>query len=173
VGKVPRVIGTIAFVLAFVVIALGVLFAAMRGGRRRCADAARRPESRGSRRAWGVGLPLAMLVIGVGVPLLVLSVNGNSHAEKGPAGVDLTSAQATGRELFAKNCATCHTLRASDAVGKVGPDLDQLRPPAGLTLDAIKNGRARGNGQMPRNLLQGQDAKDVASYVAAVAGREQ
>jgi mono/diheme cytochrome c family protein len=168
---VPRVIGTIAFVLIFVVIALAVLSAAMRSGRRRTA-AGRTSESRGTRRAWGFGLPLAMLVIGVGVPLLVLVVNGNSHAEKGPAGVDLNAAQAHGRELFAQNCSTCHTLSASRAVGKVGPDLDQLRPPAGLTLDAIKNGRARGNGQMPRNLLKGEDAKDVASYVAAVAGRQ-
>jgi mono/diheme cytochrome c family protein len=38
-------------------------------------------------------------------------------------------------------------------------------------LDAIKNGRARGVGQMPANLLSGEDAEDVADYVAAVAGR--
>ena len=37
--------------------------------------------------------------------------------------------------------------------------------------DAIKNGRARGSGQMPAELLDGQDAQDVANFVAQVAGR--
>jgi mono/diheme cytochrome c family protein len=56
-------------------------------------------------------------------------------------------------------------------VGKVGPNLDQLRPPKALILDAIKNGRARGQGQMPAGLVDGQDAQDVADFVAKVAGR--
>ena len=164
-------IGTIVFVLIFILIGLSVVFAAMRGGRRR-GGAARRPEGLGARRAWAVGLPLAMIVIGLGIPLLVLVANADNHAKKGPSGVKLTASEANGREIFAKNCTQCHTLGGSDAVGKVGPNLDQLHPPAALVLDAIKNGRARGNGQMPANLVQGQDAKDVAAYVAAVAGRE-
>ena len=57
--------------------------------------------------------------------------------------------------MFAKYCATCHTLAASNAVGKVGPNLDMLHPPKGLILDAIKNGRARGQGQMPAGLVDG------------------
>ncbi|TML97807.1 MAG: cytochrome c [Actinobacteria bacterium] len=80
-------------------------------------------------------------------------------------------AEVHGRELFTKNCATCHTLRAVNAVGKVGPNLDQLRPPKELVLNAIEAGRARGNGQMPADLVAGQEAKDVAAFVAAVAGR--
>jgi mono/diheme cytochrome c family protein len=168
---VPRVIGTVVFVVIFIVIGLTVVFAAMRGGRRRGAGA-RRPEGRGTRRAWAVGLPLAMVVLGLGIPLLVLVANADNHAKRGPSGVDLTSAEAHGREVFAKNCTQCHTLGGSGAVGKVGPNLDNLRPPAALILDAIKNGRARGNGQMPANLVQGQDARDVAAFVAAVAGRE-
>jgi mono/diheme cytochrome c family protein len=118
-----------------------------------------------------------MLVIGLGVPLLVLVANADNHAKRGPSGVDLNSAQAGGREIFAKNCSTCHTLGASHAVGKVGPDLDQVvggvsdKGRAAFVLDAIKKGRAAGNGQMPANLVSGQDAQDVASYVAAVAGR--
>ena len=72
--------------------------------------------------------------------------------------------------MFAANCATCHTLKASNAVGKVGPNLDELHPPKALILDAIANGRARGQGQMPAGLVDGQDAQDVAAYVAAVAG---
>jgi mono/diheme cytochrome c family protein len=52
-----------------------------------------------------------------------------------------------------------------------GPDLDDL---GGLdsqrVRNAIKNG-GTGQNRMPANLLQGQDAKDVAAYVARVAGQ--
>jgi mono/diheme cytochrome c family protein len=73
--------------------------------------------------------------------------------------------------LFNDKCATCHTLDDAGAVGQVGPNLDELAPPAPLTLNAIQQGRARGRGQMPAQLYDGQDAKDVAAYIALVAGR--
>ena len=38
-------------------------------------------------------------------------------------------------------------------------------------LDAIKNGRSRGNGQMAAGLYTGQDAEDVAAYVAKAVGQ--
>ena len=38
-------------------------------------------------------------------------------------------------------------------------------------LDAIHNGRARGNGQMAADLVEGQDADDVAAYVAKAVGQ--
>jgi mono/diheme cytochrome c family protein len=56
-------------------------------------------------------------------------------------------------------------------VGKVGPNLDQLHPPQALVIDAIRKGRARGQGQMPANLVDGQDAQEVAAFVAKVGGR--
>ena len=73
--------------------------------------------------------------------------------------------------MFKQHCATCHTLAAANAVGKVGPNLDQLRPPPALIKDAIAKGRARGQGQMPAQLVTGQDANNVAAFVAKVAGR--
>ncbi|HEY7621346.1 MAG TPA: cytochrome c, partial [Solirubrobacteraceae bacterium] len=75
-----------------------------------------------------------------------------------------------GRAVFAKYCATCHTLKASNAVGRVGPNLDNLHPNKALILDAIAKGRARGAGQMPVGLVNGADAQNVADYVSAVAG---
>src|ERR687893_254274 len=48
------------------------------------------------------------------------------------------------------------------AVGRVGPDLDVLAPTTGLTINAIEEGRARGQGQMPAQLLDGEEAKHVA-----------
>jgi len=73
--------------------------------------------------------------------------------------------------VFKQRCATCHTLEDAGAVGRVGPNLDDLRPASALTLDAISKGRARGQGQMPAQLIAGPDAKDVADYLATVAGR--
>jgi mono/diheme cytochrome c family protein len=120
-----------------------------------------------------VALVVAIVVVGLGlaVPLAIGVVNGNDHAENAPGGVDLSASQAAGRSVFAKYCATCHTLKASNAVGRVGPNLDVLHPPKGLILDAIAKGRARGQGQMPAGLVDGEDAQDVAAYVAAAAGR--
>ena len=57
-------------------------------------------------------------------------------------------------------------------MGRVGPNLDNLRPPKALILNAIAQGRARGVGRMPAQLLQGQDAQDVAAYVSKVEGRQ-
>lgn len=164
-------IGTLVFVLAFLAIGLSVVLAAMRSGR---PPGGSKSETRATRRAWGIGLAVVIVALGVALPLVVLINNGDDHAHQGAGGVQLTSAETDGRALFARKCATCHTLAGSHAVGRVGPNLDTLNggtlKPA-FVLDAIMNGRARGNGQMPAGLLYGNDAKDVAAYVSAVAGR--
>ena len=161
-------IAAVIFVLAFLLLGLSVLvfaFSGRTGGRRRGAP------SRASRRFVAVMVTIVILALGVAVPLAIGVVNKNDHAKNAPGGVDLNAAQTNGRAVFGKYCSTCHTLKASNAVGKVGPNLDVLHPPKGLILDAIANGRARGQGQMPAGLVDGQDAQDVAAYVAAVAGR--
>jgi mono/diheme cytochrome c family protein len=165
------VIGTLVFVLAFLAIGLSVVLAAMRSGR---SPAGSKSETRAQRRAWGVGLAVLIVALGVALPVAVLVSNGEDHAKQGAGGVQLTGAQTNGRALFATKCSTCHTLAGSHAVGRVGPNLDTLNggnlKPA-FVLDAIKRGRASGNGQMPAGLFYGDDAKDVAEYVATVAGR--
>jgi mono/diheme cytochrome c family protein len=160
-------------ILAFwIVLGLGVFFVAFRGGSRRGPRGAPSGETRSSRRAVAIGSLVVWVVFGLGLPALVLATNGGDNKTKqAPGGVDLTPAQVNGRKLFAKNCSTCHTLRATNSVGRVGPNLDQLRPPKALVLNAIETGRARGNGQMPADLVAGKDAQDVAAFVAAVAGR--
>lgn len=166
----PAVIAAIAFVVTFVIIGLTVIFVAFSGGGRRGRRGPRGP-SRGYRRTVGVVTGLVIIVIGVAVPALVLANNSDNQAESAPGGITLTASQERGRSIFARECATCHTLRAANAVGRVGPNLDQLHPPKALVLDAISKGRAQGRGQMPAGLVDGQDAQDVASFVAAVAGR--
>jgi mono/diheme cytochrome c family protein len=160
-------IAWLLFVLIFLGLGLGVVFAAFTGGSRR--RGRQTVPSRGSRRAMGLVAGLVIIAIGILVPALVLAANGSD--EKAPGGVQLSSSDTKGREIFAKNCSTCHTLRAANAVGRVGPNLDDLRPPKALVLNAIAEGRARGQGQMPAGLIDGQDAQDVAGFVAKVAGR--
>jgi mono/diheme cytochrome c family protein len=165
------VIGTVVFILVFLVLGLSVVGVAMRSGR---PPAGSRRESRAAARARNIAIGLVILVVGLGAPTLVLAFN-HDRTKDAVGGVDLTSAQANGRTLFAKNCSTCHTLAASNAVGRVGPNLDDLlvgvQNRNAFVLDAINKGRANGNGQMPAGLLVGNDARNVADYLSAVAGR--
>ena len=86
---------------------------------------------------------------------------------------------ALGQKLFtgAGTCAACHTLAAAGATGTVGPNLDDAFRAdkqqhfaedsiVNVVLDQIR----LANPPMPQNLVTGQDAEDVAAYVASVAG---
>jgi len=157
----------LAFVSFFVALGLGVVLVAMRGGPRGVRDTLERGRRR-PMRASEFAVAGAIALFGLVVPAVVLTSN---QASAGPSGSTLTADQKHGRELFNSKCATCHTLADAHAVGRVGPDLDVLAPTEGLTLNAINQGRARGQGQMPAQLLDGDDAKDVAKYIAEVAGR--
>lgn len=164
------------FIGIMVVIALGVFYAAMHGGPRG-ARAALHKETSASQRLVTLGV-IVLFAFGLAVPALVLAFNGKDKASVGPGGVQLTKREQAGRELFAHSCVVCHTLAAVKSVGRIGPDLDirvgdDISTNAGrraLVLNAILEGRARGNGQMPALLYQGKEAEDVASFVAAVAG---
>ena len=120
-----------------------------------------------------------MFAFGLVVPGLVLAGNANHKSSVGPGNVRLNSDQQRGRELFSHTCAFCHTLAAVKSVARIGPNLDirvgdEISTEAArkaLVLNAIAEGRARGLGQMPALLYQGKEAEDVASFVAAVAGR--
>lgn len=168
----PHVIAATAFILAFLLLGVTVLFFAFGGGARGAREQLHGGRSRGSRRAFSIGIAVIALLFGVAVPALVIAHNSDSQAKQATGGLDLTDTQQEGRKLFARNCATCHTLKAANAVGKVGPNLDQLKGlNAALVVNAIQLGRARGMGQMPAALLTGEDVDKVASFVAASAGR--
>jgi mono/diheme cytochrome c family protein len=136
------------------------------------------PESKLNQRLVTFVVILAF-AFGIVVPVLVLVHNGNDQAAKAPGVVHLTAAEQHGRVLFSDSCAGCHTLAATNSVGRIGPDLDirvgkELPTEASrraLVLNAIAEGRARGRGQMPAQLYQGREAEAVADFVAAVAGR--
>jgi mono/diheme cytochrome c family protein len=157
-----------AAIAFWLILGFGVIFIAMRGGPRGARQALY-TRHRAGRRAVMAGIVISV-AFGLAVPALVLVFNSAHRASAAPAGIHLDASATRGRSLFARACATCHTLHAANAVGRVGPNLDVLRPPAALVLDAIASGRARGLGQMPAGLYQGRDAQDVAHFVATVAG---
>lgn len=93
-----------------------------------------------------------------------------------------------GRTLFTEKCGTCHALADAGTTAQVGPDLDAAFAAAresgqdqdtfeGVIQNQIENPRAVQEGvpeyakiSMPADLVSGQDAEDVAAYVASVAG---
>jgi mono/diheme cytochrome c family protein len=161
---------TLIFVLVWVLLGLGLLFVAFSGGP---GGAGQRMMStgRGARRAATMLFVIALVVLGAGVPAAVIAAVSNNDSVPEANVSDLTAAEQHGRELFGLRCANCHTLKASNAIAEIGPNLDTLRPNKALVLNAIESGRAKGNGQMAANLYTGQDAQDVASYVAKAVGQ--
>jgi mono/diheme cytochrome c family protein len=123
------------------------------------------------------------VAFGVALPLIFL-VGNHTNASAQYAGIRLTPAEKTGRELFGQHCGLCHTLSAANSVGKVGPNLDVIKPTETLVLKTIANGclqkpgpsessqNCLGQGTMPAGILSGQQAREVAKFVATVAGRE-
>jgi len=159
----------LALVLAFVVLGLGVLAFAMMGGPN-AARQRRKPTRRRGRRGVTLLFVLTIALLGVAVPAAVIATEKSRDSIPEANVKDLTELQQRGRELFSQRCKNCHTLAAAKATARVGPNLDDLRPPKALVLDAIEKGRASGNGNMAARLVEGEDAEAVAQFVAVAVG---
>lgn len=160
---------------------IGVLVFALRKGRPATSGPST-PASRGR-----LFVAMAVLYAGVGLAIPLVSIVSSSNAkEVRSEGIKLTEQQKKGRELFGELCGSCHRLKSAEAVGRVGPNLDvQLAAqPAADAAAAQKvydgrkdyvyttiiNGIQRGNGTMPGLVAQGQQAEQIAAFVAATAG---
>ena len=105
------------------------------------------------------------------VPAVVIASRGESEGGVGKLRTEsLPRPSEEGKQLFRQTCWSCHNLDAVQAQGVTGPDLDDLGLDRERVLNAIKRG-GTGDGRMPAGLLQGEDAEDVAHYVAKVAGQ--
>jgi cbb3-type cytochrome c oxidase subunit III len=90
-----------------------------------------------------------------------------------------------GKQLFVEKCGQCHALADAGTQGAIGPNLDQaFETPREQGFDEstirdIVRGQiayptaepVTGEPGMPANLVTGQDAADVAAYVASVAAK--
>ena len=65
-------------------------------------------------------------------------------------------------------CGNCHTLKAANSTGTIGPDLDGLKPDYRAVTAQVTNG----GGQMPafKDSLSNQQIADVAAYVVTSTG---
>jgi cytochrome c551 len=140
-----------------------------------------RPERQreGDRRfyLWLFGFLASVFVLGlIAIAYVVGFSNGKDEGRKvQPAATQVSTtetqtAQAPvgpGKELFVSNCGECHTPSAAGTTGTDAPNLDDLKPDQATVQAAIQNGP----GAMPANLLTGAQAKQVAAFVAASAGR--
>jgi hypothetical protein len=159
------------FVAFWVVLALALFLVAIKSGPKRDRKKYFRDTTRG-RGLYYFGALLVIVALGVLIPSAIVAADKDRNDIPKAGVFNLTSQEERGRELFAERCKNCHTLKAANAVATVGPNLDQLRPPYQLVLFAIRNGAARGNGQMGQNLVTGSDAKAVAAFVAKAVGQQ-
>lgn len=122
---------------------------------------------------------LVVLLLGVGVPAWAYTHQGSQSSSP----EEVSSNLQAGKDLFVTNCGACHTLAKAGTDGIIGPNLDELlappsaSPPAPNTvkprvLAAINNG-GTGQGRMPKGVISGQQADEVATFVAQVAGTGQ
>ncbi|HEX5145808.1 MAG TPA: c-type cytochrome [Conexibacter sp.] len=115
-------------------------------------------------------LPLLLLALA-----LLLAACGEQKIE-----VASSSPQHPGAVLFQQRCAGCHTLAAAATQGSAanvrtrertdGPNFNTRRECIERVLYAIENGGFSG-AIMPQNIVVGQQAQQVADFVAHWAGR--
>jgi cytochrome c553 len=173
-------VGVIIIAVAICAISGAVAYGAWKGVFGSLGSALQTTSRSGSRSLNSV---LVLVFIGGAIVLPAVMIIGNrdnSNAQVG--GIRMNASEQAGRELFAEHCAVCHTLGADNAVGKTGPDLDQLRPSEALVLKVIANGCVQqptaasansaclGYGTMPADIVEGRQAQDIAAFVARIAG---
>ena len=175
-------LGVALFIAFWVVLGFAVFFVAARGGPRGAREALH-PRSYHGRRALTATLILVYIGFGIVIPVVFL-VGNHDNASAQVSGTKLTAADKRGRVLFGERCGLCHTLAAANTAGKVGPDLDVLRPSYQVVLNTINNGclpnppanqkqlACLGQGVMPAGIYAGRDARNVADFVSKAAGQE-
>ena len=125
-----------------------------------------------------------LVVLAALIPWLVFNADGDEVAE-----ASVPASLQGGRHLFEINCGTCHTLYAAGTNGNFAPDLDELLAPAGppegpnaeatieategRVLNAVENGvdSSTTPGRMPAGIVNEAQAKEIAAFVAHVAGQ--
>ena len=117
------------------------------------------------------------------LPLVVLLVGAIALAACGEQSISVakSSPYHRGAVLFRDHCSGCHTLSAVGAEGSAtsikdrvrtnGPNFNIRKENVEQVLYAIRNGGFSG-AIMPENIVVGQDAQDIAHFLAAYSGRQ-
>ena len=159
------------FLAPFVLIGVVTVVFAFSGGTRRRGRRRQRPRTSGTGTGFKFGVTVVALGLGLAVPAAVIASRSAGLGRSSQlADRDMSMQLREGKILFGQNCASCHSLAASNARGATGPDLDQLgRVSPQRVRNAIANG-GTGDLRMPAGLLEGEQANAVSAYVSAVAG---
>lgn len=115
--------------------------------------------------------------LAIGAAALAGAVTLSACGSTGSADADL----ANGKQKFTQSCGSCHIMKDAGTTGTAGPNLDDaFRGPRaegfaashfeGVVRYWIANAEQKRDPIMPRNLVTGNDARDVAAYVAVYAG---
>ena len=121
---------------------------------------------------FGLFAAICLLVI----PFIALGKEGDANAGT----VQVASQDRDAQDMFFDNCGACHTLAAAGTDGVVGPDLDDLLVPSGTNSAELYEGNASRvlqavqcglEGRMPSGILEEEEAREVAQFVAAYAGQ--
>jgi cytochrome c551 len=111
----------------------------------------------------------------------VVFAAATSLAACGSRGIQLSQSDPNyrGAVLFRDHCSGCHTLavvgargsatRVKDRLRTNGPNFDFRKEQVSQVLYAIRNGGFSG-AIMPENIVVGQDAQDLASFLAKYSG---
>jgi len=93
----------------------------------------------------------------------------------------LTEEQRQAADLFNERCSGCHTLSVAGTQGsatnvrtreyKDGPNFDQRKVTKNCALYAIRNG-GFSSGPMPQNIVEGEQAVQLAEFLAEVSGSD-
>lgn len=114
----------------------------------------------------------------------VLVVLATALVACGSQGTELDEGESAdiraGAEIFTNKCASCHTLDAVGSEGSAvnvrdreridGPNFNTRVEETEQVLYAIRNGGFSG-ALMPENIVTGEEARQVAEFVAKYAGR--
>jgi mono/diheme cytochrome c family protein len=92
------------------------------------------------------------------------AAGGKGAAPAGGGGGGGGGSGGAAKKLFVDSCGGCHTLKAAGTKGASAPPLDSFKGKKAAILAAIKNGGKSGG--MPKNLLTGPKADQVAAFVA-------
>lgn len=103
---------------------------------------------------------LLTLLLGTSLVMGLAACGGDKDntKDKGNGGTETASA---GQKIYDQKCSGCH---GGDLKGGMGPDLSKVGSTLSKDeiLDTIKNGK----GQMPQNVVQGDDAEKVADWLS-------
>ena len=114
------------------------------------------------------------------IALVVAAAFGLTACGFGSEGVEVSkdSPDRAGAVLFSTHCAGCHTLDAAGTEGSgnrgertQGPNLNEREESTDDVLYAIQNGGFSG-AIMPQNIVVGEEAEQVADFVAKYAGSQ-